>query len=128
MLRMAPLIDLHMHTTFSDGKLSVEKLFQLVSSRKVGIMALTDHDTVKGVMHALKTGVPHDFTFIPGVEISTGTETEQEVHITGYFPKTTDFESLQKDMDSTLKVLRHFSRPPFPICVGTSARRRWCRT
>ena len=112
MLRMAPLIDIHMHTTFSDGKLSVEKLFQLVSSRKVGIMALTDHDTVKGVMHALKTGVPHDFTFIPGVEISTGTETEQEVHITGYFPKTTDFESLQKDMDSTLKVLRHFSRPP----------------
>ncbi|KAK8792050.1 hypothetical protein WA158_005427 [Blastocystis sp. Blastoise] len=104
---MASKLDLHMHTIFSDGKLSVEQLFDLVQKQKVDIMALTDHDTVRGLMHISKNNLKRNFQFVNGVEMSTGTQEENEVHIVGYFPQDSDLEAIQKDIDSKQTILRY---------------------
>ena len=47
-----PYIDLHVHTTCSDGTLSPEKVVRLAASEQIGILAVTDHDNVDGIQRA----------------------------------------------------------------------------
>lgn len=77
--------DLHLHTTYSDGRLTPTQLVQLVVERGVEVMALTDHDTTEGIEEALAAArqYPH-LRFIPGVELSTDVP-GNEVHVLGYF-------------------------------------------
>lgn len=77
--------DLHIHTTFSDGLLSPEEVVDLAKEKGIAGIALTDHDTVSGIEHALKASKRYkDFHVIPGIEFGTIFEGE-EVHILGYF-------------------------------------------
>ncbi len=76
-------IDLHLHTTASDGSYTP---FELVSmARKINLqaIAITDHDTVDGVLEVLdfETGGPE---IIPGIELSTEVD-DTDIHILGYF-------------------------------------------
>ena len=64
-------IDLHMHSTASDGSLTPTALVALVKSRRVDMMALTDHDTTAGVAEAQEAARRAGIRFVPGVEIST---------------------------------------------------------
>ena len=76
------IIDLHMHSNVSDGKLSPADLVRLVHANGVELMALTDHDTMDGVRQASAAAEELGVGFIPGVEISTGWG-GRVVHIVG---------------------------------------------
>ncbi len=64
-------IDLHMHSTASDGSLSPTELVALVRRQAVDMMALTDHDTMAGVAEARLEAEAAGIVFVPGAEIST---------------------------------------------------------
>ena len=64
------LIDLHTHSTASDGSLSPSQLVQLCAQNQVKILALTDHDTTAGLDEARQAAEGHDIQLISGVEIS----------------------------------------------------------
>jgi predicted metal-dependent phosphoesterase TrpH len=76
--------DLHTHTTFSDGLLSPDDLMEKVSAAGLTSVAVTDHDTVEGLVPARAAAEKRNINFIPGIEISA-VETSREVHILGYF-------------------------------------------
>jgi 3',5'-nucleoside bisphosphate phosphatase len=80
-----PKIDLHTHSTYSDGLLSPAALVEEAASRGVGILALTDHDTVAGISEARVAGERLGVEIIPGVELSAALPGGGEVHLLGYF-------------------------------------------
>ena len=77
-------IDLHVHSMYSDGTNSPKELVDMAVSIGLRAMALTDHDTIDGVPHAIEAARDYDITIIPGVEISTFYQ-EGEIHIIGLF-------------------------------------------
>lgn len=95
------MIDLHVHTTMSDGTLTPEEVVGLATQAGLSAIAITDHDTVSGVaaaqQHSNGTGV----LVIPGVEISTQWD-HGTLHCLGYFMNTYHPE--------LLRVLRYLVR------------------
>lgn len=81
------MIDLHTHTTASDGALSPKKLVKKAKETDLLAIAVTDHDQVAGIPEALKAGKEYGVEVIPGVELSTYWlgENRKEFHILGYF-------------------------------------------
>lgn len=77
-------IDLHAHTTASDGLLAPEQLVALARDAGVGVLAVTDHDTTDGLDAAIAAGRRLGVEVIPAVEINTDVEA-LEVHVLGYF-------------------------------------------
>ena len=87
------IIDLHVHSTASDGSLSPAQVAELGKAKNLSAIALTDHDTMAGVAECQKRGEEIGLEVIPGVEMSC-VYREQEIHILGYllppgFPKNT---------------------------------------
>jgi len=64
-------IDLHIHTTASDGTLTPEQVISHAHQLKLKAIAITDHDTVAGSKEALLSGIPPSLGFLTGVEISS---------------------------------------------------------
>jgi predicted metal-dependent phosphoesterase TrpH len=82
---MAKRVDLHLHTTASDGRLSAGELVQIAAEQGVGVIAITDHDTVASIEPALFAAECFPYVrVIPGVEINTDVR-KGEVHVLGYF-------------------------------------------
>jgi len=79
------LIDLHTHSTASDGTFSPEELVYLAKKEKLQALALTDHDTIDGLKPAYKTAKEVDLSFLCGVEISIKFEGPGHFHLLGYF-------------------------------------------
>jgi len=77
-------LDLHLHTTFSDGSLPPAEVIKLAQHANVTALAITDHDTVDGIPEALSAGREVGIEIIPGIEISSRWR-GAEVHILGYF-------------------------------------------
>ncbi|MCK9330076.1 MAG: PHP domain-containing protein [Candidatus Cloacimonetes bacterium] len=77
-------IDLHLHTTFSDGKLSPEELVRMAYENHYSYISITDHDTFGGYLDAQKYLNKYKLELIPGAEISTILDTT-EVHILAYY-------------------------------------------
>ena len=77
------MIDLHMHSVFSDGSLTPEELIQEAVKMKVTAVSLTDHDTMSGVPRFLAAARDAGLQAIPGVEISTDYN-GRGMHILGY--------------------------------------------
>jgi hypothetical protein len=63
-------IDLHVHSTASDGTLSPRQIVEQAQAIGLSALAITDHDTIDGVAQALACGIPPALEFISGVEIS----------------------------------------------------------
>ncbi|RZB37729.1 MAG: 3',5'-nucleoside bisphosphate phosphatase [Desulfobacteraceae bacterium Eth-SRB2] len=63
-------IDLHIHSTASDGTFSPLEILNLAQSINLGAISITDHDTVAGTKEALAIGIPPSINFLTGVEIS----------------------------------------------------------
>ncbi|MSQ32934.1 MAG: PHP domain-containing protein [Dehalococcoidia bacterium] len=77
-------VDLHLHTTASDGTLSATKLVELAASQGVRTMAITDHDSTEGLAEGFAASKRHPgLRLIPGVELNTEVP-GGEVHILGY--------------------------------------------
>lgn len=79
---MAAQIDLHCHSTVSDGLFSPPDLIAYAAKRGVKVLALTDHDDMGGLQAAREAALEHDIQFINGVEISV-TWKRRTLHIVG---------------------------------------------
>jgi 3',5'-nucleoside bisphosphate phosphatase len=77
-------IDLHTHSTASDGLYAPAELARLAREAGLDLIALVDHDTTQGVAEAQAAGLSLDLTVMPGVEINTDLAGGGEAHILGY--------------------------------------------
>lgn len=77
-------IDLHIHTTASDGEFSPETIVNLAKKQGFKVIAITDHDSIGGVEEAVRVGKKLGVKVIPGLEISTLLEGKISVHMLGY--------------------------------------------
>lgn len=78
------MVDLHIHTTASDGSLTPEQVVAKASLKKLKAIAITDHDTINGVANALTAAKKHNIIVVPGVEFGVDYKVK-ETHILGYF-------------------------------------------
>jgi 3',5'-nucleoside bisphosphate phosphatase len=77
-------VDLHSHTTASDGTLSPRELVRAAVRRGVRVLAITDHDSTDGLAEALDEAAKHPpLTIVPGLEINCDVP-GAEVHVLGY--------------------------------------------
>lgn len=86
-------VELHCHSTASDGVLTPGQLVERAAQREIGFLALTDHDTTAGYRPAAVAAEAFDMEVIPGIEISCHAG-GREVHVLGYFYDVDD-EPLQ---------------------------------
>jgi len=82
-------IDLHLHTTHSDGSQSPAEVVRLAHEAGVSALAITDHDITTGLPEAIAAGQDLGIEIIPGIEISSR-HGESELHVLGYFLKWQD--------------------------------------
>ena len=76
------MIDLHLHTTASDGRCDPEDLVERCVAKGISVMAVTDHDTMAGVPEATAAGASLGVRVVPGVELSAN-DADREVHMLG---------------------------------------------
>lgn len=76
------MVDLHAHSTASDGSASPTALVERARAAGLAAVALTDHDTVDGIAEARAAAAGYEIAIIAGVELST-VDNEQEVHLLG---------------------------------------------
>ncbi len=80
------MLDLHTHTTASDGVLTPTQLIEQAAENNIGTIAITDHDTVSGIAEGLKAAEKFNIMLIPGIEISTKADSfDEEIHLVGLF-------------------------------------------
>jgi 3',5'-nucleoside bisphosphate phosphatase len=92
------MLELHCHTTHSDGTLTPQQLVEAAFAANVQILAITDHDTMSGWEEATATAQYYDIEIIPGLELST-VHNERSMHILGFYP---DRERLQEPLQERL--------------------------
>lgn len=78
------MIDLHLHSTASDGTLSPEEIVKKAMGIGLTAIALTDHDTIDGIEEFLKAAENLPISAVPGVEIA-GAWNMREIHILGFW-------------------------------------------
>lgn len=78
------LVDLHVHTSFSDGTLSPAQVVNLAFQKQLKAVAITDHDTVDGIEEACRTAEDLDLEVIAGTELSCMYH-QKEIHMLGLF-------------------------------------------
>ena len=100
-------VDLHMHTLYSDGIKTPEELIEFARSRGVSVMCINDHDNVKGVMNMLELEKKEDITVLCGIELSSSFTDGSTIHTTGYFPRDTDFASMQAELEKSVPEKRY---------------------
>lgn len=110
------MIDLHMHSTASDGTLSPTELVEEAYKRGLKVIALTDHDTVEGIKEAKEMAKELNIEFICGIEFSTEYN-GNEIHILGYFLDEKNKRLLelleklrQERLERTKKILKKLEK------------------
>jgi len=88
-------IDLHLHTTASDGTMSPAEIVRYAKEKGLLTIAITDHDTVEGIAEGLQEGRKLGLEVIPGVELSVD-YSKGTMHLLGYFIDHTSPELLEK--------------------------------
>jgi predicted metal-dependent phosphoesterase TrpH len=78
------VIDLHMHTTASDGRLAPAELVDRVAAAGITAMSVTDHDTVSAIAVVRTIAREHGIDLVAGIEI-TSVHDDRDVHMLGYF-------------------------------------------
>lgn len=101
-------IDLHLHTTHSDGSLRPSEVLALAKQANVTALAITDHDITTGLPEALANGAELGIEVIPGVEISSF-DGKSELHILGYFIEWQD-DTFNRRL-AQLRASRHRRNP-----------------
>jgi len=98
-------VDLHLHTTASDGSLSPRQVVEEAARLRLSAIAISDHDTVAGIDEALAFGKRLGVRVIPALELSSRYNS-RDMHVLGYFIAYKDnklFESLQKLRDARIE-------------------------
>lgn len=81
------MIDLHVHSNYSDGKLSVTELLQKAINDDISVLSITDHDNMESTRDLKEKTIPKKITMIPGIEMSTIVQNiipEKKIHLLGY--------------------------------------------
>ena len=119
-------IDLHTHSTCSDGSMSVRELVMHAAENNIQAMALTDHDTVSGVEEAVAQGALCGVEVVPGIEFSVKSATE--THILGYFidvknPQLSSIldEMLKKRVERNVMTAKLLQECGFDVTVDEAA-------
>lgn len=94
-------VDLHVHTTASDGTCSPGEVIQLAQKEGLAAIAITDHDTLSGAKEGVEIGERVGFEVIPGVELSTDLN-GTDVHVLGYLIR--DFEVIEGVLDQMQRL------------------------
>ncbi len=81
---MSGKVDLHTHTTHSDGANTPSELIQKAKAAGIDVLSITDHDNINGIKEAIQIGKSFGIEIIPGLEISSEIS-NREIHILGYF-------------------------------------------
>ena len=89
MVPMRDVVDIHIHTTASDGTLTPEALMAEIKLKGVSLFSVTDHDSVENIKEMASLAKEEAVDFIPGVEISVAFE-GKELHILTYGVSTED--------------------------------------
>lgn len=79
------MLELHCHTTYSDGTLTPAELVAAAASSGVRALAVTDHDTMSGWDEAFAAAAVHGIEIVPGLELST-VHNGRSLHILGFYP------------------------------------------
>ena len=87
------MIDLHTHSSASDGTLSPSELVRLAAKKNIRCIGLTDHDTVGGIKEAMAAGEAYGVEVVPGVELSVSEPVK--LHMLGYYVDV-DYAPLQQ--------------------------------
>lgn len=118
------MIDLHMHSTFSDGTQTPTQLVERAKQNNVKVMAITDHDNVDGLKEGRIEAEKKGITFVNGIEISANFK-NKDVHILGYFLNLEDkvflewLKNLQeKRFNRTLEILKKLSNLGIDISLS----------
>ena len=95
-------IDLHMHSTFSDGLNAPAELVRLALEKRVGAISLTDHDCLDGVPEAIEAGRAFGIEVLSGVELSCEFR-GRDLHILGYGvdPDHAEFQNMLRAFRET---------------------------
>jgi len=95
-------VDLHIHSTFSDGNFTPEEIVKHAKKMSLAAIAITDHDNTDATLFAITAGNKLGVEVVPGVELSVDPESPQdeEIHILGYYMNWEDEDFQEK--------LRHF--------------------
>ena len=116
------MLDLHIHTTASDGSLTPTQVVQLARKKGFSLIAVTDHDTMGGVAEALEAGKKYNVDVVPGVEISSGVTLE--VHMLGYgmSPDHPVMKAMMEDMRAARvermeRIIENLQKMGVPITV-----------
>ncbi len=76
------MIDLHVHTTASDGQYTPTQIIEKASEHNIGVIAITDHDTIGGIEEGKKAAAQKGITFVAGTELNINFPTG-EFHLLG---------------------------------------------
>ena len=93
-------VDLHMHSTFSDGALPVRELIDYCTQQDLTAIAVTDHDNIDSFEDGREYALSKGIEYVPGVEISSSIE-NSDIHILGYM-----FDPTHLRLNRTLVELR----------------------
>ena len=102
-------VDLHLHSSASDGGFSPSQVVEYAARIGLRCIALTDHDTMSGIEEAQQRCTELGIPFIPGIEL-TATHEGQEIHILGYFIDPTSPRLLACIEEVRGRVLERMSR------------------
>lgn len=118
------MIDLHLHSTFSDGTLPPAELLQEAARLQLEAIALTDHDTLEGIPEFLAAAAampPGSPQAIPGIELACSLEEYGEIHIVGLYlqnlePLETILASVRRwRMQRNRQMIRNLQNAGLPI-------------
>lgn len=93
------MIDLHVHTTASDGQYTPSQIIEFAHNKNIGVIAITDHDTVAGIEEGKKAAKKLGVTFVPGTELNISFPTG-EFHLLGL-----GFKQISPSLTTLLETL-----------------------
>ena len=118
------MIDLHLHTTASDGRLAPADLVRRVAAAGIRVFAITDHDTTDGIAEAHAEATTLGLQLVTGIEI-TAVDGGRDVHMLGYFfdqfePRMVEFLIAQRAsrISRIAQIAKRLAELGMPIDVG----------
>lgn len=113
------MLELHCHTTHSDGTLTPQQVVEAAIAAGVRILAITDHDTTSGWDEAMAAAQHRDLEIVPGLELST-VHNGRSMHILGFYP---DRDQIQTPLQERLagrhrraqKILAKLAELGYPV-------------
>ena len=114
------IVDLHAHTTASDGSYTPTELVRYAKKKGLSAIAITDHDTIAGVEKASIEGRKLGIRVIPGAELSTRMD-DCDVHMTSLFINCKNEQLIKRLDDMTTEHIQFVLIPSFfgrILCTG----------